>query len=465
MYSRKQFAVWVIMILAFALIVSPAIGAEVEFERIEGDNRFETAVEISKKGWSSSDTIVITTGGNFPDALAGAPLAYQHDAPILMSNKGKLPSATITEINRLGATNAIVLGGEAAISLSVVSELESLGLEVNRIFGANRSETAINISAELGSYDTAILVDGNNFPDALAVAPYAARHGIPIFLTETNSITEDTKSALSMADTVYVIGGEKAVNSSIFNSLDNATRISGANRYETAAEVITTLGMDVSRSYVATGSDFADALTGSVLAAKNNAPILLVAQDHVPEHIQPFLSSIDETFVLGGVNAVGPEVANQFGGQESPPGDDLDVISMGMTKAEVKSIEEKAGATLVDEDSNTLVYMGSYLYGLEIGIVYSFTNDHLDEMAYVFLGTEDLSIEDLEALFQYLLNEIEYEFGEADYVNLDWPNNDPYNALEALWLDNNERPSDIYLQVIVDGDDDAGSAIILLTIK
>ncbi|QGS69556.1 S8 family serine peptidase [Oceanobacillus sp. 143] len=43
--------------------------------RIFGTSRYDTAVEVSKDGWDSADTVILAQGKEFADALAGIPLA------------------------------------------------------------------------------------------------------------------------------------------------------------------------------------------------------------------------------------------------------------------------------------------------------------------------------------------------------------------------------------------------------
>src|SRR5699024_9075277 len=58
--------------------------------RIEGELRYDTAIETSKAGWNKSDTVILSRGDEYADALAGVPLAYKLDAPILLTATDKL---------------------------------------------------------------------------------------------------------------------------------------------------------------------------------------------------------------------------------------------------------------------------------------------------------------------------------------------------------------------------------------
>ncbi|MHA7139626.1 cell wall-binding repeat-containing protein [Rossellomorea arthrocnemi] len=284
-------------------------------ERISGNDRYQTAIEISKKGWESSDTVVIARGDQFPDALAGAPLAYKHDAPILLTKQGNLNTEVQAEIKRLGAKKAIILGGDAAVSKYVQYQLKGLGLKTDRISGDDRFETAANIAAKLdGNPEKAIVANAYQFADALSVASYAAQNGYPIVLSAQDKLSKASDKVLKDIDEKIVVGGVNAISTEIFDSFEEATRYSGLDRYETSAEIAKHLTPQTNKAIVATGANFADALAGSILAAKEGAEILLVKKEEVPEDIMEAIEMDDiyKFHVIGGENAVSEEVVNQL---------------------------------------------------------------------------------------------------------------------------------------------------------
>jgi putative cell wall-binding protein len=283
-------------------------------ERLHGKSRYKTAVEISKETWTSADTVIIARGDNYPDALVGTPLAIKQQAPILLTKTGSLNANTKEEIKRLGAKNAIILGGTGAVSDAVESELEDMTLEVKRIAGANRFETASFIAEEVGPSKTAVVAYGYNFPDALAVASYAAQNGYPILLTRTDSIPDGTMTALDGVENTYVVGGTGVVSNSVFETLPNAVRLAGKNRYETAYNVIKEFQAPTSDALVATGRNFPDALSGSVLAAKSNVPLLLVEKESLPLSMEELKNELGlRTFTtIGGEGAIGNQVIQQL---------------------------------------------------------------------------------------------------------------------------------------------------------
>lgn len=275
--------------------------------RLSGANRYGTAAEISAQGWETADTVVLARGDNFADGLAGVPLARQLDAPLLLTRTSTLPAETREEIVRLQAKKVYILGGTGAISTGVRRELEALGLDVDRISGSNRFETAAEIARLLDPADTAVVVYGYNFPDALSAAAHAAANGYPILLTDQNSLPSSTTAVikeLGIKNSV-AIGGTAVISSSVLNKLPNPVRVQGPNRYATSVEVNKFFGPDNSTVYVASGLEFADALAGAALAAKENCGILLTGKEF-PDALGSYLPYLNpqEAILFGGPAAV-----------------------------------------------------------------------------------------------------------------------------------------------------------------
>lgn len=277
--------------------------------RLSGESRYDTAIAVSKQGWDSADTVVIARGDQYADALTAAPLADQEDAPVLLTRSGSLPSAVAEEIERLGATKAIVLGGSLAVSEDVADQLGDLGLEVDRVGGKTRYDTAVAIADELVTDATdAVVVSGMDFPDALSAGSYAAINDKPILLTRPDSVPAVIEAELEEYETTTVIGGTLAVSEDVADSLPNATRVSGANRYLTSLAVAEQLFENAVEGLAANGQNFPDALTGNVLAAAYDAPMLLVKQDSVNEAVETRAHYYGTVFTTGGTLAVSPEV-------------------------------------------------------------------------------------------------------------------------------------------------------------
>ncbi|WP_273851777.1 cell wall-binding repeat-containing protein [Guptibacillus spartinae] len=289
---------------------------EQEITRIEGDNRYETAVEIAKADFEKGEApeVVLATGLDFPDALAGAPLAYQMDAPILLTKTNTIPDEVKEALSYFDVNHVTILGGESAITENVENELKDMNIASSRISGENRYDTAAQIASKLDQSETAYVTYGGDFPDALSVASIAAQEGSPILLTKTNELPAETEKSLSGFDHTYAIGGKAVIDDDVLTKLPEGKRIAGDNRYETSVEVLKQLDVPVKFATLATGMNFADALAGSVYAADTSQPIVLTKKDKLSTPAgQLFLEKETKAYtILGGKNAIGEGVEDDL---------------------------------------------------------------------------------------------------------------------------------------------------------
>jgi thermitase len=312
-----------------------------EFARIYGATSVETSNQIAKEGWASVSYKYLTPrqpSGNehlkrnegrfailasnktFPDSLAAGALAYMLDAPILLTYPDSIKDSTIQTLKNLKITDVIILGGPSAISEKIDPSLSSQGFEVTRISGNDRFKTAVSINDYVAKTGGEVIVaNGRNFPDALSVSRYAALYQIPIVFVDKENIPLDTKKFLDKYrfSKAIVVGGPAVISDKIKNSLPNAIRISGKDRYETNAKVIKHFEQNSSFSgfIFATGLNFPDALSGGVFSAKIGYPLLLVDKDKVPYYTKNFVteavhnsSESLEMIILGGKAAVSPTI-------------------------------------------------------------------------------------------------------------------------------------------------------------
>lgn len=325
--------------------------------RIAGDTRYATSVEIAKetypRGLTSVSTergdrrfIVLSTGQNFPDTLGGMPLTAAFNAPMLLTRSNGL-SEEVKEFiawakdKETAVTNAVILGGESAVSPQVVRDLTALGIEVQRVSGSDRYSTAVQAGETLirilndgntqkflhgwGNEQKLIgdissinegrvfLANGEGFADALTASVPARQFGTPILLTRTDSVPAETMDAIKSWNVkeVVIVGGKAAVSEAVEDQIlretgVNVTRYEGANRAETAMAMAGRFYPNSNEAFVARDDDYADALSGSLLAAKRQAPILLIKRDSVPEKVAQYIidENITEITILGGRNAV-----------------------------------------------------------------------------------------------------------------------------------------------------------------
>ncbi|MYL70017.1 hypothetical protein GLW00_04100 [Halobacillus litoralis] len=279
--------------------------------RYWGVDRYWTAANIARQDSSRvpSENVVLATGQDFPDALAGAPLAEHLDAPILLTRKERLPDITEQVLSTLDAEHVTILGGTGAISGDVEDYIkDELNLDVERISGKNRYETSVAIAEHLPPSDEAVVAYGGNFPDALSIAPAAAGKAMPILLTKKESIPAATENVLDNYNQTYVVGGTGVVSDQVYRQLPDADRISGKDRYATSLAVAKYFDMETQSVSLATGSNFADALAGSVHAVKE--PLLLTPKSKLDEEVKQYFIDHQTTYfqIFGGEAAVGEGV-------------------------------------------------------------------------------------------------------------------------------------------------------------
>ena len=284
---------------------------ELNIVRLFGTSRYDTAIEISNEGWTSADTVVLANGANFADALAGGPLAYKLNAPILLTaGKAQLEESVAAQIEALGATKVVLLGGTFAISADIESQLAQT-YEVERVFGTTRYDTALEISKKVNSSpSTVFVVTGTGYADALSVSSYAAMKGYPIVYSNPNTgLTTSTVEYLASAQKIYIIGGEMAVGQVTVDQLEgkDVERIFGTSRYMTSYEIANKFAAEFGNAVMfATGTNFPDALAGGVLGAKIGAPLLLTHPSGAIDEIKNFVldKNPGTVYILGGTGAV-----------------------------------------------------------------------------------------------------------------------------------------------------------------
>jgi putative cell wall-binding protein len=291
--ARKSLAILLAVAMVFCMAPAMVFGAgdDGQVNRIAGNDRYITSAETALRAFESADTVLIARGddeGGFADGLAASYLAGVENAPILLTEPNGLPPVVKDAISKLGAKKAIILGGPAVVSDKVKDDLA--GLEVERIFGDDRFETAAKIAAK-GKADTAFVVSGYAPADSLVAGPLAFSKNYPILLVG-NNVPDFTSKALADLGikNIYVIGGTGVVSESVYNDLaakaDQIVRYGGNDRVATSLEVAQNLYTNpVNFSIVGY-----DGLADAVGAAVFGNPILYTDSDLGISGIQSYLA-------------------------------------------------------------------------------------------------------------------------------------------------------------------------------
>ncbi len=344
--------------------VAQEAGADAaEVVRVGGTSRVDTAVAASRAYFDMADEIILATARNYPDALAAGPLARVQRGPILLTEPGALPDSVAAEIRRLGATRVTIVGLEGAVPSNVESDVRALGVEVRRLGGVDRYETARLIAAEIGAPDGRVTVAlgrgrdaGSGFADALTAGTIGMTDAVvPTLLTATDTLPPPTREALEAAGGVdaTIIGGEAAVSAGVESQVDDLVRdverLFGASRYATSVVVADAISRGVREPeelVVATGAAFPDSLVAGALTGRLQAPIVLVpprltggpgtpserlsaAHPEVANHLVDVCPTVRRVVILGLEGAVSAEVEGAINQlltcSKAPPAEPLTV--------------------------------------------------------------------------------------------------------------------------------------------
>jgi len=188
--------------------------------RLAGADRYATAAAISRANFGAGVPVAyVATGVDYPDALGAVPAAGVEGGPILLVRPGALPTPTKTELGRLRPQRIVVLGGTAAVSAAIASQLDAYTTgPVQRRAGADRYETAVAVSkASFGSADRVFIATGANFPDGLAGGPAGAQLRAPLLLVRPDGLPTAVRNELLRLDPtrVTILGGPNAVSESV----------------------------------------------------------------------------------------------------------------------------------------------------------------------------------------------------------------------------------------------------------
>ncbi|HTN80376.1 MAG TPA: cell wall-binding repeat-containing protein, partial [Acidimicrobiales bacterium] len=293
------------------IVVGPASKV---ITRIAGADRIDTANAISQSSFpatGSASAVVLARADGFADALAGTPLAAAKTAPLLLTGTAALDPRTLAEIQRVlppGGT-VFLLGGTAALSSAVESAVQAAGYKTTRIAGVDRWDTAVRIASDgLGNPTTVFVADGSNFPDALSAGAAAATAHGAVLLSNGSQPVASTSSYLASRGAVmlFAAGGPAAA------AYPTGQAIVGIDRYETSQLIASRFFPSPGTIGLASGTTFADALTGGAHIARFSGPMLLTDPSVLPATIQAYLNSkasnIGGGFLYGGTAAVSDSV-------------------------------------------------------------------------------------------------------------------------------------------------------------
>lgn len=215
------------------------------------------------------------------------------------------------------------------------SNVSPTEIKGERIYGNERYETSYKLFEQgWDSSDNVVLAYGLDYPDALAAAPLAGKNDAPILLVKNSSLSSqpELKELLKnkSVKNAFIVGGTNVITGEIDKELNamgiSVKRLGGIDRYETAALIANEVGINNGEVSIVNGLSFADGLSMSAIAAKNNSPILLTRTDIIPETTKAFLDAnngaISKTYVIGETTVVSNNVVGQLKNPERLGGSD-----------------------------------------------------------------------------------------------------------------------------------------------
>ena len=223
LFLMSALAFMALLVQPYSAFASHESTYDVELTSCYGETQFDTAVAQSKAAFDSSKWAIVVGEEGWSDALAASGLAGALKCPILYSCIDELPAATTSELERLGVSDVLVLGGTAVVGSDVEAELAS-SFSVTRLAGVDGYETQMKIfdfgvESNLWSKDLLFVASGRSYYDALSVAPIAYAHRAPIFLVDDSlDFSQNQKEKLLEAaklgygKKIIVAGGVKVIS-------------------------------------------------------------------------------------------------------------------------------------------------------------------------------------------------------------------------------------------------------------
>ena len=224
-----------------AAVLAELVAAGISADRVASVDRYATSRAVAAR-YGARDmgelgrTAIVASGEVFADALVAGPLAARGPHPVLLTPPDELYEGVADYVQSVGIEHVVLMGGTAALSEAVERGLTDLGVDITRVDGATRYDTAVK-AAELAidRYTRAanqpcfatstIGVARARVPfDAFSAAPLLARLCAPLLLADPGQIPPDTAAFLDAARQTHgsielrVFGGDAAVSHAAINS-------------------------------------------------------------------------------------------------------------------------------------------------------------------------------------------------------------------------------------------------------
>ncbi|WPC39909.1 cell wall-binding repeat-containing protein [Clostridium sp. JS66] len=196
------------------------------------------------------------------------------------------------------------------ISSLTFTEVKASG--VTRLGGQDRYETSVNIAKQFDKLNAIIIVNGEDYHDAISSCVFAKKMGAAILLTENNTLSKASldflNNSVSKDKNVYIIGNTKRVSSAVESTVknfgfSNVERISGQSDYDTNSAVLDKMNVAEGTPVIfVSGAGYADGISISSIAAAKGYPILMTDVNSISSSTAEELKKIkpSKIYFVGG---------------------------------------------------------------------------------------------------------------------------------------------------------------------
>lgn len=219
-------------------------------------------------------------------------------------------------------------------------DIGAWGLPSVRVAGNDRYATSVAVSQEVFpdpiEYSPGIvyIVSGSSFADALSAAPLAGMAGGVLLLTASTALPPAVETELRRLrpENIVIVGGTGVISTSVENrvraigsswGLLELWRVAGENRYETSRRLVEHANNERGAGFygrpvfLATGTDFPDALSAAAAGSVARIPVILtggINESNLAPETVALLDSLrpSRLYVAGGWATVNPMAMNQY---------------------------------------------------------------------------------------------------------------------------------------------------------
>ena len=284
--------------------------------RITGADRYAASAAASRAAFPAGtrpEVVYLVSGVSPWESLSATPAAAAEHGAVLLTTPDGIPASIARELKRLAPRTIVLAGSTSTLSNTVATQAKSYAASVTRIAGTNRYQVAqalVRRAFAAGGESHAWVVTGRVWTDGLVAGAAAAARREPLLTVDGAAGSLPAATARLVRDLgvtrVTVVGGAASVSPGIQAQLEgllgagSVTRATGADQYALAARVnaLAFPGLAPGSSYLASGRDFVNSLTGSFVAGTTARPLYYTLPFCVPAPVRPRLVGAGTTRVV-----------------------------------------------------------------------------------------------------------------------------------------------------------------------